>query len=144
MFRTCSNHCDVIPVRAVSTSYIGSDAIQTTGYPFSPEYLSMREKLTQTHAQSALNSIVGAPNLRDGTSVITLAKWLTNAKESVNEHAALVRCMCMLMSLDNEMYITDPCKYQFLRRSRSAYQDFKRKSVLSELHRTPVNSRLAD
>ena len=103
--------CRTIPVNWVNVTSMSAFALKEINILFSAEFMTMREMLSASHAQDVLNNTV-CPIIKDVAPILTLTKWLiANNKESMHEHAAFLRCLCMLMSIDPDVYDYDPIKY---------------------------------
>lgn len=111
-------YSDTIPVRCVAVSSMQAPR-ETEPMPWSPTFQLMASRLNDPAATGVLSAIVKGPNVRDATTWTSLVKSIMLRQSSRYEIAAMMRILCMNLSLAEEAYELDPTPAKFIRNEKS-------------------------
>lgn len=125
-------YSDILPVRVVAVGNWISKFSSNESVPYSPMYQVFLSRLSDPASVGALGSITRGPGIRDATSILSLAKGITNSPGSIHEHAALVRAGCVAVSLDPYAYDGDFLPSQMVRRFKPNMDEVVKVNILTE------------
>lgn len=75
--------------------------------------MTLKTRLQDQSATSALGSIIRGPTIRDGSSMLSLAHATSDDSGTVMDEARVLRLLCILLSFDENVYKTDPTPLNF-------------------------------
>lgn len=100
------------------TEYEERQEVQKT-----PLYNILQSRIADPDA-GALASMIRGVAVRDGTSLLDLAKWLVKDQYSWMDIAPALRLGCMILSLAKYNYDTDPIFYRYSRKIEKRGQEY--------------------
>lgn len=108
-------YSDIIPVRAIALTSMTS-ARETEPMPWSPAFQMMAARLNDPASAGPLAPVVKGSNVRDATTWTSLVKSIMIRNTTRYELAAMIRVICMHMSVAQEAYSTDGTPTRFIRK----------------------------
>lgn len=111
-------YSDTLPVRCMAVSSMQAPR-ETEPMPWSPTFQLMASRLNDPAATGVLSAVVKGPNVRDATTWTSLVKSIMLRQSTRYEIAAMVRVLCMNLSLASEAYELDPTPTRFIRKERT-------------------------
>lgn len=88
---------------------------QTTKVPFTLMYTFITDRFADPAATGALGSMTRGPTIMDASSILSLAKYISQATTSVLEVAAAVRLGCLIMSITPQCHRTEMIQRRLIR-----------------------------
>lgn len=128
-----------LPVRSVDVSSNPTSYEPDASTCYSAMLLQFRARLTDTTQVGTLGSLVHGTNIRDGPSILSLAKGCLLGGGTVLEVAAPMRLACMAASIDVEVARTDSTPHRFIR----GIKNLTYKSTTITSVKPPVSSIIA-
>ncbi|BAR72204.1 capsid protein [Camponotus yamaokai virus] len=115
-------YSDTIPVKCMGVSTMQC-ARETDPMPWSPTFQLMASRLNDPAATGVLAAVVKGPNVRDATAWTSLVKSIMLRQSTRYELAAMIRVLCMALSLADESYKLDPTPIRFIRNEHKVTYD---------------------
>lgn len=105
----------VLPVRTVTTTTWRPTSQEGMHIPYSAQFTQIASRLSDPSATGALGAVVRGSAIRDGASLISLARHLQVDSGSVMDIAPVFKLACMGLSVSQENYQSDPIQYRVVR-----------------------------
>ncbi|QMU95571.1 capsid protein [Bactrocera dorsalis toti-like virus 1] len=106
--------CEIVPIHHISAEYGQSHLEQTSGIPESTLMSTLRIRLQDQTASSALSSMIKGPTVRDAQTMLSLSRLQLDEAGTVMDVLPMLRLGCIALSTERTLYEADPTPEKFV------------------------------